>query len=573
MAVFSKGNKTEIIVLLVIVGIILLVALFFVLFYFVFSKKRFKKQFKDLEGKYAYLNALLIGQNAQYIHRLEIISQTNLLYSEKYELFQKRFKDIFENDGKYADEMLKKINNLIANSQYKNIKVSMNEAKKAVAIFEDSVTKLNNDLYQIIKIEEDSRALILSLKEKYRKVKQTYLNKSNDFDIVANSFNSAFEKLELYFERFDQCIDSAEYDEANNLIPTIKKVIKALQITIDKLPNLCALVLTIIPDKISAISERYHDLERKNIPLYHLFFNKNLSKWDQELEQLRKKLINLDTMNVLERCERIENEIENMNNALTDEMEDRAYFETHSEEVYKEVLELEKSFVKICAMLPKIKEVYLIKESQEQMIESLREDINKLTASRRLLDGFIHSGTKQPYSLLRSKLEELSTDYEQAKTGVNNFQSFLSSLKLSCEEAYSMVYVYYYRTKSIEEMIREIAIDSLSEQYSDQINAIYEGLNDIDCAVQIKPIDVDSINEKVETLKTTANAIFDEIENKAREVQLAESAIVYLNRDRFHQNEVHKTLIVLEEDFFNGEFSEVYHSAYALFSKSHVEDN
>ena len=56
-------------------------------------------------------------------------------------------------------------------------------------------------------------------------------------------------------------------------------------------------------------------------------------------------------------------------------------------------------------------------------------------------------------------------------------------------------------------------------------------------------------------------------------MQLAESAIVYANRDRNHQEDVHQQLNVLEEAFYNGEFVKVYHDANALFKRMHVEDS
>ena len=62
------------------------------------------------------------------------------------------------------------------------------------------------------------------------------------------------------------------------------------------------------------------------------------------------------------------------------------------------------------------------------------------------------------------------------------------------------------------------------------------------------------------------------LHNKYREEQLAESAIVYANRDRNHQADVHQQLSVLEESFFEGEFVKVYHDANAIYRRMHVEE-
>ena len=77
---------------------------------------------------------------------------------------------------------------------------------------------------------------------------------------------------------------------------------------------------------------------------------------------------------------------------------------------------------------------------------------------------------------------------------------------------------------------------------------------------------------QVEELKNTANGLFDEIEEKSREMQLAESAVVYANRDRYRQMDVDQQLNSLESSFFTGEFNKVYRDANAIYHRNHVEE-
>ena len=141
----SSGERVAVIVA-AIGGSIVLGVLLFLLYHFVISRNRIKHQVRELQKKYSYLDALLIGQDSQYIHRLEIISRTNLLYVDKHEKFSRRFKEIYENDDKFAESMLKQLNALINNKQFKNIKTVIGDTKKAMKVFEDKVNALDNDL-------------------------------------------------------------------------------------------------------------------------------------------------------------------------------------------------------------------------------------------------------------------------------------------------------------------------------------------------------------------------------------------------------------------------------------------
>ena len=101
------------IVILSVVGAIVLVALGLLLYFLVISRIRYRKQVSNLEKQFSHCDALLLGQDTQYIHRLEIISRTNLLYLSKYEQFYRRFKSIHDNEDAYADSLLKQLKSFL----------------------------------------------------------------------------------------------------------------------------------------------------------------------------------------------------------------------------------------------------------------------------------------------------------------------------------------------------------------------------------------------------------------------------------------------------------------------------
>ena len=559
-------------ILLIIAGVLLAGVGLFLLYHFVISRNRIKHQVRELEKKYSYLDALLIGQDSQYIHRLEIISRTNLLYVDKHEKFSRRFKEVYENDDKFAESMIRQLNALINNKQYKNIKSVIADAKKAMSTFEEKVNNLDNDLYVLIKPEEDSRQSILKLKENYRRVKQTFYANSNDLDLVSASINQVFDKLDQMFVDFETHIETAEYDEAQALLPTIGKVVSALESALSQLPNLCILVNTVVPEKIENLKKNYEEVEAQGLPLYNLSFSVHLGEWNDDLKIIRQKLTKLEIANIMESLDVLQSEIEEIQYQLNGEQADKKYFEENSQIVYNHVIELEKVFLKICSLLPDVYKTYVVTDDQKEKVEQLKQTMNALGTVKQALDNYVHSSFKQPFSTLRTKLDELKEQYEKAKEGIDEFKAYVEFLKNSSQEAYSLVFIYYYRLKQVEALLREIDLPLFSQQYNVRIEDCYDLLNEIDKAVKVQPIAVDDINEKVDVLKSTANALFDEVENKFREMQLAESAVVYVNRDRNHQDDVHQQLCVLEDGFYHGDFVKVYHDANALFKRMHVED-
>ena len=571
MKIYTAAQTAGIIIGIVI-GAIVLGVIFVLLYIFVFSRNAAKRQIRELEKKYSYLDALLIGQDSQYIHRLEIISRTNLLYVDKYNEFSKRFKEIFENDDKFAESMIRQLKSLIANRQYKNIKLVINDAKKTIAIFEEAVNELDRDLFNVIKPEEEARQAIIKIKENYRRVKQIFYSNSSDLELVGASFTKVFDRLDQSFTEFEGHIESAEYEEANALLPVVEQVVQALGAALEELPNLCILVENVIPEKINQLTQEYENVEKSGVPLFNLSYHKKVDKWNAKIAEIRQRLIDLSTAGCKDELNAIIDEIEVIRQLLNTELDDKTIFEKESGELYTKVINLEKEFLKICSLLPEIRAVYIVSEEQLENINILRENMDKLGVSKRSLDNFIHSGTKQPYSVLRKKLADLQSDYDIAKTSLDNFRAYLESLKTNSEEAYSLVFVYYYRCKQIEATLRSLGIPELLTNNQEQLEQCYSLLNEIDSTLKVQPIDVAHVNEKVEELKNHANNFFEDVENKYREEQLAESAVVYANRDRNHQTDVHQQLCVLEKQFFQGDFIKVYHEANAIFQRMHVEE-
>ena len=81
----------------------------------------------------------------------------------------------------------------------------------------------------------------------------------------------------------DKLIESAEYDEINDQLPELEKVLNALGKALLELPNLCALTKTVVTEKIAQIQVKYAETEKKGVPLYHLGFKGQVEDWIQKL--------------------------------------------------------------------------------------------------------------------------------------------------------------------------------------------------------------------------------------------------------------------------------------------------
>ena len=149
----------------------------------------------------------------------------------------------------------------------------------------------------------------------------------------------------------------------------------------------------------------------------------------------------------------------------------------------------------------------------------------------------------------------------------------MESLKTNSEEAYNLVFSYYYRLKQCEQQIYGVNIKEYEDKYHDSIENCYALLDEIDRLVKEEPIDVNLVNEKVEEFKNIANQLFETVDNDVNLVRFAESAILLANRDRNHQADVHEQLKLCEEEFYRAEFNETYRDVIQLLKRKHIDDS
>jgi len=544
-----------------IVGLVLgilagLVGIGLVLYFFVFREKVFKKQLREIDRKFQYLHALLIGQDAQYVKRLEIISRTNLLYVEIHTKYLKKFKEIRDRHDANAQSALNTLRDLLDVKNYKAFKESLVRVNDIVEGYDKEVQALNVELLRVVKPEEDCRQSSLTYKESLRRIKQDYYSKESELVMMANTFDEIFKYIDELFENFEALVESAQYDEANQILPKIDEILHELTKNMQDLPSLCTMVSIVIPEKIISVENAYHELVEQKYPLYHLCVVQTLDEMKEQIETFTKHIRLFEIVGIGDKLEKMSEKLDNYFDLFEEEKVARESFEANNENVYSTVNLIERRFIKLRNTIPEVSKVFVINEAHQNKINDIQNDINKVGALKRSLDTFIHSATKQPYSLLVNKMNELSTASNSIISDIDEYNNYISSLKSDAESAYNVVYAFYDKVKKAEQQVRDINVAKCTEKYSPKFEKLYDLLNSINTLLTHSPIDVDQVNKLLRDLFEISNDLLDdgEVAQDYSMMILAENAILYANRHRHHLSDIDQLINLAETDFMNGQF-------------------
>ncbi len=561
------------IVVLSIVGVIILVTAYVLLDKYFFSKKRCKRNLKALERKYEYLHALLTGQDFQYVQRIEIISRTNLLYSDIYSVYFKRYKDIRDIQEVAYTEVLNKLVQLLDKSLVKDFKKLYKDSQSVLSAYEEAVNNFNNDLMGVIKPEEDARQNSLALKDEFRDVKSKYNSHEEDLEFVNDTFVKVFDEIDQRFTKFEGFIETANYDEANDLLPEIKDVLKACNELIDKLPELIKRCNETIPDALKASSDHYDALIKEEYPLKHIRYESIKNNIELSLDEISEDIEGLKITNVAERLNDLENQITEVEGAFKKEEDACHEFRDNSERIYGNFNNLEKEFIKVRNNLEKYSKYYIVDEEHLTELKNIQKELDDVSKDKRRLDMYIHSLEKTPYTILIVKMRDLDKGTNDIFDRFNKFKDYLGSLKTDTENAFRTINDLYFKLKESEETLRGFYNNDFSDKFVDDLDKSYKLIDEIFILLKTVPINVNAVNASLAELNDKTGLIFSRINDAKKYRDLDEEEIMFMNRERVKFSDVNVQLSQAENLYINGEYAQCYQMTETVLNKIENKDS
>lgn len=556
-------------------GGLLFIGLFLFLYFTCFTHFRLKKNTKDLTSSFETDHSLLFGQDAQFVKRLETISSMNLVYVDEYSHWKKAFQSIRDVEDASAQASVNSLRDLVSARRYKDLKEYLPKAREIIQGYHEKVQSLDNALKKKFQEEDDVRAFAIKVKENYRDMKQAYFSKQEQLTLVSESFDRLFKKIDSLFEESDDDIENARYNEAETslkekIAPIVLESGKILQ----SLPNISITITNIIPDKISSLRNRYEEMSSKGYPLNHILLKGHIGEMEEELKAIAENVKALRLNGVEKELDDILREIEGYFDAFDKEVSARAEFEVRWTSIYEKENELETAFYSLNHSLPKVRKIYLINSDDDVALETIKNSIEKASNAKRSLDTYIHSGTKQPYSVLLEKLDALKNESDAAEANLKKFNDHLNGLKEITNKAMMGISFLSSRFENAEETIHGFALSNIERKAMSLLENLYAQIDDINEILRTTPINALEVERRYSKLVEEGERFLTEVEKTKTNMEKAEKNILFANRYRANDAAVDNALLQSENFFYKGDFANsIATSENVLHSKSNGNED
>lgn len=563
----SFEKNFGLILALIIIGVILLTAGLVLFYFYVIRRSRQRKISKELEKRYRRLHTLLVEDIEQFIARLEYISNQNLEYIQYHEKYVQQYQDILQNNDRNSYVAISGLNTVINEKKYRGINNLINSTKMVVIEFDRRVVDLYNELNSLLQKDEEFHQEEIKLQRIYRDIKEKYNIHEGEVKIIQPSFEKLFNQIDALFKECEELTSAARYEESNEKLPTIEKVLTALLDNFDKIPVYCVRISKVIPKKIEEVKSKYEELEKQNYPLHHLKVMSKIESYKKSLEEIYKKLSVFDFSNVQEQLDAIDQDIMMIFKSFNDEEQAKKYFDENSEQMYNATYDLEKQFMKIKRILPNYKVVYEIKDRYLDKVEELEKDIDNVSHIKRDLDTFIHSSTRQPFSIIVLKMNDMENEMKRIHEIIKDFNFYLASLKHDSEEIYKKICDYYLKLKDAQSILREMNVPSFSDRLKLTFDRSYAYLEDIGDILKVQPIDVQNALDTLQVAEEIIKQLLKEVEENASQRKYAEDSIVYANQYRQGFLDCKYALNNAGTSFFEGDFTRTIDETVVIIKK------
>ncbi len=532
----------------------MIILLFIIVTTFIIIAKNKKKKFlndtiSELEKeKNLLINVPVLNE----LSKVEALVKNNKL-EEKYNNWKLKF-DVIEKDTlPMINDMLIEVDFMVEKAKKYDVYTKISELELKLYEVKVRVKNILTEIKEITSSEEKNRATVTRLKAIYRNLKEKFENTKADYEETTKTIELQFETIESRFEEFEDVMDRKDYEEVIYVVKGLTELIEHMKIVIDEIPEIMLMGKSLIPKRTEDVSTEYIKLTREGYQLDYLNVEYNIVETEKKVSSIfdRVRVLNLEDVSfelktILEYYDSLFNDFET--EKLT-----RKYYEDGLKEFNKKKKHISKILDAVISKVPDMKKEYNLTPETIESVELFRSEYISILDDYDRLEK-LDRNHSFPYSKLNQELEIIALKLTKLHEKLNDLLQKVSNLKDDEERAKGQLEDIKLLLKQSKYQIRKNRLPVIPDSYYVELREASDGVKEIQKELSKKPIDVDTLNVRVDTARDLVFKLHNTTADMVKLALLSEYAIVYGNRYRSSKPLINEGLIKAEKLFFNGDY-------------------
>lgn len=540
--------------LLIIIGIayyIITIASIIGILYFLRNKdsKILRSQMDELErDKNLIISAGLIAE----LNKVEPLVQDSDMKGSL-QIWQKKFDTIKNEDvTRITDELLEAEELFIA-KDYKNLKEKLSNIELDIYYVKTKANFLLEEIKEITLSEERNRETITKLKASYREILNKYHTHQNDYTLVSSPLELQFENVDKLFGAFETAMDKKAYQEVSKIVKAVDDLIGNLKLVIEEAPTIIMLGKSIIPKKITDITNIGRKMEKDGYNLDYLNLPYNITESSKKITDIFQRLNVLNIEDSIFELKTMSDYFDSIYNDFDKEKISRKIYDDFSRTILVKISKLTKINQALLKKLKDIKYSYDLNDEDVEIVFKIKEE---LEVEHKEYDEIIEEGRSKTssYSHLGKKMEILNVTLSKTEEKLDVALRTLGSLKEDELRAREQLMEMKRILNQAKLQIKTFKLPMIPDHYYVELSEATEAITNMVKELEKTPISIKVLNTRVDTARDLVLKVYNTTKEIIKTAKMAETAIVYGNRYRPVNAEVEIGLSKAEKSFFRGNF-------------------
>lgn len=478
----------------------------------------------------------------------------------RFDEWQEKFDSIRNNDIPKVTDMLLEADACIDKRNYKELRPLLADIELKIYKLNEKTNKLLGEIKEITLSEERNRERIVKLKSDYRVIKSEYERDKTSYGEVGEAIELQFENIEKRFSEFEVAMEKKDYDEINYIVKGIDEMVEHISYVIKEVPAVLIMCHELIPSKIEDISQIYIEMTRNMYQLDYLNVDYNIAETNKKLNDIldRVKVLNLE--DVVFELKTIISYFDSLYNDFDKEKLARTKFEDDMKSFDYKLARTTKIVNGLVSQIKDFKTNYSLSEEDVNRIEIISKEVDSIKVSYKELKD-CNSNHSFPYTKLCKELDYLIIKLSKIDESLDYDVQNIGNMKEDETRAREQLDSINDLIKKAKNRIRLYNIPVIPTNYYVELDDAKEAIREINKELNKKPINIDTLNIRVDTARDLAFKVFNTTNELLKYVMMAEETIVYGNRYRSIKEQVNVGLMQAERLFREGEYKKALEEA------------
>lgn len=535
------------------IGTVIIVFLIIIVtFILVFKNEKKKRMIKTITSLEKEKNLLINVPVLNEFNKVEALVKNNKL-EDKYDAWKLKFNVIEKETIPSVNDMLIEADFMVEKNKAIEVYKKISEIEIKLYEVKFKIKTIMSEIKEITSSEERNRNTIIKLKATYRRLKKRFEDTKADYEETAKTIELQFETIERRFEEFEEVMEKKDYEEVIYVVKGLTEMIEHMTIVINEIPEIMLMGKSLIPKRIEDVSSEYIKLTRENYQLDYLNVEYNIMETEKKVNAIFDRVRVLNLEDVTFELKTILEYFDSLFNDFETEKLSRKYYEDGIKNFVKKNAHVDKVLSTISTKIPDMKTQYSITDETIDSIKMFTSEFNSINRDyEKLL--MLDKNHSFPYSKLNQELEIISLKLSKLHDKLSDLLQKVGNLKDDEERARGQLEDIKVLLKQSKYQIRKNRLPVISDNYYVELKEAADAIKEIQKELSKKPIDVDTLNVRVDTARDLVFKLHNTTNDMVRLALLSEYAIVYGNRYRSSKASVNEGLIKAERLFFLGDY-------------------